>query len=386
MPVPRPLSGIVATVLLVAMCGSVAADPTVVIDADSLVKTIRENAERLRAGEFVATGTFTWRLFERDKTGRLTSEEPKEINLYQESIVCAFDFDKSYFSFRRERRPSEGARKQPSLLFQYVGLPHHSVFLESQDDKRINVKVQEPGFPESDGRIFVQPVFDPRVIGFAGILKLHGRFEDLFKDYFPDEPTTVHSHGSGIWRLNRHSSVNSARGYGITRSWWCDETQGLQPVKYSQQHVADDAAPGAARYNQQSRPSQESEVTWSQASGIWVPTHLKLFGEAYQSDYRLQLEIDWRNVNRPVSEEVFDWRKWDLPLGTVVYDDRLHGDAPVMLSVIGSSLEVDLPPLHGDRKAFWPLIVANSAAVGAIMGYLAKKRLFNRSRRAVRNL
>lgn len=361
------------TVILFALVGSAYG-----ADAADVVAAIHENSERLRSGEFSATGEVVISLFD-EADGIRESAQPREARRYSEHVLCRFDFDNDLFSFRRERLASPGTPAASMPLFWYVSSPGKTVFVTQSTyeprDGSVQVEIRDRYFPVDDGGILFQPLFDPRSLGFVGVGQLHGMFDQVFDKCFPTAPMELHDEGAGILRLTRYR-ISDDQGNGTVRSWWCDTKQALQPIKYSLRRHRDESYPGAAQFNARMRPSDQSEVTWIENNGVWLPKSVQMSSaRSHGFSKSMSLEIEWRGVNHAIDVSEADWQSWNLPKRSVVSDFRLHGDRPVTLAIVGQRMEVEFRPLSNRQLSTFTVVMCaiNGFGVGLLLGWMIRR-------------
>ena len=238
------------------------------------VLAIRENAERLRSGEFTATGTITLATrkvadfrtekpqfsredFEEFRSNRASdpgAEEPRRdesrieaaapgddaLQRYEERIECAFDIDFRRLAFRRSRNQIEGDRSRfgRTRLAWFVGSPEETIIVRGAEHPQVEVSIQAPVRHPSEVKSFIGPILDPRSMGWGSLDALgfeYGSDGTRFLDV-PPASIDVFDEGNGIHRLERvHTNDDNPDLPSIVQSWWCDEAQGRQPVRYTTQ-------------------------------------------------------------------------------------------------------------------------------------------------------
>ena len=133
--------------------------------------------------------------------------------------------------------------------------------------------------------------------------------------------------------------------------------------------------------------AEEIEMEWTCIKDVWVPTSYEhFFATQKLNDSKApnapplkvvrnitKLALDWKSVNETVADEVFDYRSFDLPKGTEVFDRR--GENPLFIEKIGVT-----PPRARNlaKKSDKPdrrwLVLANLAMICGFVGYVWYRR------------
>jgi hypothetical protein len=341
---------------------------------------IIENAERLQSGQYRCQGMLkaTHRVMtpRHDRDHETTSE-------FDLSIEAEFDFDSDRISFRSKRARVDGPAQNMRTADQYrwyLNIPGLTVELRGTESFRTAI-LHPPTpwtelWPNQLAQRYPQPVYDPRLLGWAGWDWLGRSFEEFVDVSFLNRELRTFDEGSGIQRIESWTEAEGEIRYVLTL--WVDETQGGQPVRSSYQWV-DMKKPEEVGGNNLSTTYANSEQSWEKHNDVWVLKTLDLhFDQA--GIYDLQLSFDWQNVNQPIPAERFDWKKsWKFGSDYhQVLDQRLGGRGFfITRHKPGRPYEVPLPrPLDAAKPSArrWPwLLAGNVAVISLFTGWLARR-------------
>jgi len=411
------LQGVICTVASlslenVAVCADNAKLPIEVL-------AIRENAQRLRSAEFIATGTITLEFhakkefrdkmprfefdrerFERDRERlRETTENrngnpvfetaqmegrARRIEQYDETVNVVVDYDNDRIALRRTRRQTVGESSTFGALRRawFIGTPQQTIIVNARDQPDLDIAIRGPVSSTSEIKGFLGPVLNARSMGWGGL-------DDLYLQYGPDgtafldvnaDQIDITDEGDGIRRLEISNMVdNDATLPAVVQTWWCDERQGFQPVRYTTKgrHL-NETTPVQRMYNETAKNRTESEFSWVKIGNVWVLKTLDIRARRLDHDVHWQLAFDWKSVNEPVSNDHFDWHAWDLPKGSQVVDLRMGEDKPILIERVGDPQEAALPQapnrkLPGNTHR-WFLILVNVIVLSFLGGLYLKRR------------
>ncbi len=154
-------------------------------------------------------------------------------------------------------------------------------------------------------------------------------------------------------------------------SLWIDWQNGFTPIR----HVVE----------QSGRVESEVNVSWKNNSGVWVPVSMKLSKTQYKlttgkepkpenfvvTSDAIELTFLWEELNSPAFDQsVFDYRSFDLPEGTPVFDERSKPSKQI--DTISRNRAPEAVASIGPRKIYVALLLL--FIVGAI-GYTFRKQL-----------
>lgn len=342
-----------------------------------IVAMFKENASRLISGRFVASGSFELQESKREMNGSSFEQEVNKFE-YDEQVDCVFDFGHGSLSFMRRRLPIGNAPSMAGVTSGYIGTPESSLVVKSSDGSvdGWSVDVLDPFFPELGDRIAYRPIFDPRFVGLGGLFQLHGVYDDLVKKYFDSGEFKVSRDGANLYLLEKFT-LTGKDGEGNLRQWWCDPSQGFQPVRRILRYWQSGDSFKAAQLNAESTIVEESRCRWVDRDGIWLPEFVDHIGRLSNRGFHLKLKFIWNDVNRQIPRSEFDWRSLNLPAGSGVSDHRLAGEVPVTLEVVGAHHETDFVGLYAGNGSFklWSVVlcVSNSVLLGGAIGVAIKR-------------
>jgi hypothetical protein len=339
-------------------------------DVSLEVLAIRDNARGLLNGKAVARGTIRFEL--RDENA---PKNPARIVECEEVLEFAFDYAANRISFQRRRERIAGDGFPQLDDFQLAGLvstPELSLQIsQTKGSLGHSVGIYEPIVDWKRLPRYLDPVVDIRVVSLASYDSLFGPFED-FATFLESDAITVTDEGGGIRRLQGSDDTD------LTYRYWTDERVGLQVVR--QQTTRDEQA-------YQSRGLRvpvvsESETTWTQINGTWIPVSLTMQTRARLTTTRLQLTFDWQSVNQGVTDDAFDWQAWDLPSGAFVVDQRLGRDKSIYLRDFSMPDEVQFPirPKSTTVRRQRIMILGNVIVAGLVAGWFVNRCFFGTRR------
>lgn len=382
-------------------------------NAPPVVLAVRENAERIRTGIYTARGTITV------TTGILPHPEPvrkpdgtfdfpgqaerfkpgpdgkmpappqleERVEVYDESVESAFDYDNNRLLFWRERKlvSGEATRFSGAPTSALVSLPDKCMIVRGFQSPKLDVSI-EPAI--SDIRSFkpelnatmhpvVKPVFDARTIGQGGYDQLLTRGME-FLGGGSLEKLKVTNVGGGIHELEWVYSYGEAAPSVLVAKWWCDASQGGQPVRFVLQSK-DVRENIPVELKSPDRPPQEqAEYAWQKITDVWVLKSLDLTIRDRRVTEQWQLTFDWQSLNEPVAESRFDWQTWPLPNGSQVVDTRMGDDKLMVVERVGQQAEIPVQPqlpVATVDNSQWYLILLNVAILGLLAGYVVYRKL-----------
>jgi len=200
------------------------------------------------------------------------------------------------------------------------------------------------------------------------------------------KPDEVVEERRGIWRVAWNFPEYGT--LSLRRILWLDQNSGFSPIRtelrYRSRSMPPDSWPA---------PKEESETTWIEAAGTWVPKTYRLStdrGTPNAQSY--ELSFDWEAVNREVPAKLFSIEDLRLPRGTLVVDTSLGSTIDV--GSIGPDRKVinrsfAQPPPSSPRRSWrgWgPRLPYILTAFGiVILGLAARMRLRSKGSRGARS-
>jgi hypothetical protein len=340
------MNRIAVNAFVVCLC-SVWYGPVSAQDLPNLAEVIavRENAERIRLGQYNANGTLS-----------ISSRNGNE-ERYTELIEGAFDFDDDRLAFHRVRKQLSG---DPNSRFatvpdaRIVRTPEFTLFARGATvGSEIEVVIHPPGHP-MDRAGFIEPLLNVRCMSIVPLKWLTLNCPEMFAFVEKSQPSQEEQ-SDGVVRFDVARQLEG--GARERYSWWCDPKQGSQVVRFEA---------NAGRYG---APYSVSQTKWTQYEDVWVPKTFEIEGNRGNTKVKLQLEFQWTSVNQPLSETNFSWRSWNLPLKSRVIDARMGPDKAIQIERIGDELERDLP-LPGSSVTRIIFITISVIAIGGVTGWL----------------
>ncbi len=307
---------------------------------------LKDSLDLLRTGEYWARGKLE------DSIGN------KEVRITQEvEFHCRFDFDAQKIRMdRTDRSDSE----DEVAVYKFSHTPDGSLFWNSRGR---NLAIKRPEPAKKNSKSF-QPVFDVRSMGFCDHANLSTDFQRAFA-WFLSEPAKEASIDSGqVYHLKWHKD-----GTPYARTMWLDGARGFVPIRYEEKGPLE------------AGPRVVTQMTWSDLDGVRVP-------DSFQFTQRISakriltynLAFEWKSVNGEISEDVFTWEGFELPVGAYVKDLRLGQDNAITVAYIGRTDRGEQTPVPPDtaNKRFvymmWSTIVLLAILLGGFAIQRARRR------------
>ncbi len=106
----------------------------------------------------------------------------------------------------------------------------------------------------------------------------------------------------------------------------------------------------------------DTSVEWEQRNGCWVPSSVVVQGLAKD---RIELNLNWEQVNGQVGEKEFDLDHLGVPPGTTISDRRLSLQNPIIQGRTGKgSVWFGLPTLQG--RTIGVLVLCTALTLGLV--------------------
>ncbi len=280
---------------------------------DFLLKGMDDQRQRLRTGIYRASGRF---ISDTSALGRLDGPV---------KIFSAFDFDADKLRFDRSEPFRAGKISNPG------GKTQSSWETKFRGGRLIQLK--DRYISNSDGSFLVQigslsdgvednvKPLDIRVFGLFYWSDLTSfpatTYSNCLQYLEKQKPDEVVEERRGFWRITW--TFPEVSTMTLRRTLWVDQKSGFSPIRMELRYRSNRMPVG-----QWPAPMFESETTWTEIAGVWVPktTHVvdKNSPPAIQS---YELSLDWENVNGMVPPETFTLEGLKLTPGYQVVDDTL---------------------------------------------------------------
>ena len=339
---------------------------------------IRDNGRSIVNGKVVARGTFQYE----SRGDQSPGAAAKSIEC-SEVLEFVFDFPAEKSSFRRARTRIQGEDLNHVDDFKLAGLvstPGYSLQIaQSRNSPSPSVGVYNPIVDWRRLPRYLFPIVDLRVVSMVSYDGLPGPFSDVV-GFLESGLFSVTDEGGGIRRLE---AVDKD---GFTYRYWSDEHSGFQIVRAETTRKED----ARRKRGLPIRILSDSETSWMQKNGVWVPQSLSLRTESHGTTSRLQVSFDWQSLNEGVNDDDFRWETWNLPKGAFVVDQRLGRDRSIHLRDCSLPDEIELPAAAvitpGISRRL--LILVNVVLLSFAAGWLLRSFLHRRRRLAstTRNL
>jgi len=328
------------------------------------------NGERLRQGDYLATGTI--RIEERMKSPDRMQRGELQVKSFEETIQATFDFDRDLNSFRRKRARTDAVLKRGSqeLHQWFVRSLTETVELRGDDTgNRIFIyplRSWEELWPDEVVALEPKPIVDPGMWSWPGWHGMCYPFDKYVKEGFQSYEWEVVDEGEGIVHVKGECDVPDSKSRYVL-NWWCDEKQGGQPIRVSY---------GFKSPTRTLPPRYTGDQSWEKLGDVWV---IKTFSNMYRSGAMTtfqEMSFEWRSVNQPVSEAVFNWKTWNFPNDyKEAWDYRLGGSRPVDITYrTGLPYEISLerslenPVAKEESRLRYWLIVINGMVIAGALG------------------
>lgn len=339
------------------------------------VLAVMENGRRLRSGQYHATGLFTVQ-----DSFEIDGKHERRRDVFDEIMESDFDFDSGQ-TFFRCKRSLQGDRLPGKMRFAdeyrwYLSIPGLTAILRGNEVNRTALLYQPRPWEEiwrnEINSTSLMPVYDPRLLGWSGLMSTS--FEDTIRIIFQERALSEIPEENGIHRIEyRHHVENDLY---VIYTWWCDEKQGWQPVRYLSRVDEKAKVRPRPKNSPPVPPLTQADVSWEQHGDVWVVKSLVV--EDNGGNSTLQLAFDWKNVNQRIPGERFDWKNWrqnqdyhealDLRLGV----DRAISITTRRGSPYERDLEIPLTQPQPIDTRYWFLVV-NLIVIAFGLGWLSTR-------------
>jgi len=331
----------------------------------------KEGRDRLRCGVFTARG----RHFSRGSGGYPDLDAPLE-------VFCAFDYDRNLFRYDAQKRvrmstgdPVVAAKRARAgrgfddrdVTERFARGPRQSITWCSINAHRVGLFA-----PSFSPRVKITADLDVRIVGLAlwhsvisGV-----RYADVGELLTKWDIEQVADEGDARYRCVWIHLDNRVKEE-TRRIVWFDEGQGFAPVR-SELRVARRAT---AQFAATEFVEQESEATWSQINGVWVPRTFSIRPfrrptEGHGFRERLDLTFDWSSVNERVDDQLFELASMGLPPDARITDMRLG--TPVVLGRVAELQTA--PPATPHFRMRWLVPIVSMVLLAGSAVFLMLRR------------
>ena len=307
-------------------------------------------------------------------SGRYVSDDPKLGRLDGPvKIFSAFDFDADRLRFDRTEPIREGKIVTPGAGTQKTWAPKIAggqlIQLKDQTISHILdiFQVRQGGLnPGAEASIKPLDVRGFGLFYWASLASYPATTYPQTLEYLEKEkPEEVVEERSGIWRIVwTFPEVDTVTA---RRTVWLDQKAGFSPIRMELKYRATAMPAG------QWKPTLESETTWAEVAGVWVPRtdHVVASHSAPTMD-SYELSFDWEMVNGVVPPETFTLAGLKLKPGYQVVDNSLGRE--IVVGKVGKyhalveTPQSPPPPTRPDRswRGWSPSLPYLLAGVGAV--------------------
>lgn len=383
---PAPFATVVALTWVIVdswMCFAYEGDSTASGGGQDVLQTMIAERMRLKSGVFEVKGKKHFKTRTSDVEGDVAG-------------FCAFDFPTGRYRFDNQEPHDVSLQEAPPVQKPRPGTEERLEPIPATEDRSIRV-LQMKGvrtrestiewyrFAERTwndviiappGRQFqlrgLHHPFDVRAAGMMTLISFRNdmSFTDVMRGFPLEgvEREAVDESGSVVLAWTRkHARLRAT----------VNVNEGATPIRLEVIHdrSATHAADGS--------PPVFAETQWKWLNDVWVPTFLKLVTrDDSRDDLRwYELNLDWKQVNQPVSDELFSYRSFEgVPKGTYVRDIRgPKKDEPTTVEIIGQPPplveRIPDPPAPTRR---WKSLIAINAVVLTLIAALVAWRRFHR--------
>ncbi len=318
-------------------------NPAELVSVEFVMKGMKAHRQQLVKGKVVISGV--------KKVDRpLIRNQETDV-----SILCAFDHESGLLRFDRREAQStiDSAGKTAS-----DPVTRQSRLWRNSESIAHWREIHQPGEPSLEihplsykPRRTTETLFDIRAVGMLYWLSFfdNSQVEEVLESlmFVPAEP--VEERGGQyrlVWELDDHR-----------RTLWVDAKRGFTPTKMI---IEDKAGEGW-----DPEPLLENKTSWRQVDGVWVPEAFMIrmrnklveriaegkLRSAGETSTSYHLAFEWESVNAPLPDNLFSYKKQELPRGTYVVDFR--SGEPIIAEVIGA--DSSLPPSPQSKQESWGL-------------------------------
>jgi hypothetical protein len=305
------------------------ADPT---SGKALLDGLRENREKLTSGIFRTSGL-----------RETLNQEARRGSTVKFRAYCAFDGSVRRFRYEEtftDRYGPFDAAKTRSDAVKYVRTADRSIHVSTQHPLAIDIEL-----PEAPVRGGTVSPFDPRVLGLVSDVELRSgmprqsfarSFESVFEAYANDyDVEDVTQEAESVHRI----TFRFGPSHEFRKTLWIDAARGFTPVRMEVRR------PKGGKL--QAEPVVVTKTKWKEIAGVWVPVQSEM--ESHFNDDRMNVELTWEQVNKPVADEVFTIAGLGIP-DTVPWKDPEDG---TVFQVVPEIVDYrQIPPLVLRQQEF----------------------------------
>lgn len=231
--------------------------------------------------------------------------------------------------------------------------PDFNLHLSASSDGHPRMFLTSPEDKKRRGLTGRRHVFDPRILGLAGVGGLSSIGLDQAMEHFRGFVTSAgfsaNAQGDGVYELVKTRSIGDQSRFLLRMSYVVDVGRGftIRSVMHEQffsgaggelvpleeylareDRITDDELPMPRSYRQSVRKKQQ--LSWEEMNGVWVPTsiqseRIKMKDEVNWVPYRFEATFDWESVGEVLPESLFDVHHVAISPDTQVFDAR-EGD------------------------------------------------------------
>ena len=234
-----------------------------------------------------------------------------------------------------------------------------------------NLMIQLPGSDWSPGIMGAFHIVDFRSLGVVDYLQFCDAEPVVGNRLEPEDGVHLAPLRAVVERfLSRKPLSIKHEGDIVTIEWKFEtlvvnEREGYTPVSYTKSF--EEIGVGV-RLN--------SSTNWHEINGVWVPKAIML--EEVQSDgdklSRVSYDLDWTNVNEPISETSFQYETFpDVEEGVYVIDER-HGQPKVLGTWIDGKVVSPLNAVHPVQASSRWMIVGSLLLLTLLVFKLLRSR------------
>ena len=263
-------------------------------------------------------------------------------------VYIAFDYDLLQSRIDRERTVFDFATKEAlTEKGHFVRTPDKVISYREGD----NIFILPVHSADPD---FARP-FDVRVLGLAyfGDVLFGKTFDFVWDSYKKNKVTAREGEQSGtffVTWIGERANADSADA--SRREMIIDESRGSWPTELK------------VYLGKNPAPIIESSLSLIQVNGFWVPS---IYG-VRDGENSIEMELTWESVNAEISGNVFDYRAFGAPPGTMIVDTRTTPHPRVVETIADHYWAVQL------LKNWWWRIAILVLGFGALFAFLLRRR------------
>ncbi|PQO27621.1 hypothetical protein C5Y96_19025 [Blastopirellula marina] len=338
-----------------------------------IIAGMRTERQQLKSGAYTANGKFS-------------VKEPGSPAVSGEMSLKGF-FDATQDKFRSDSKrpartmPSADAKdKWNATSRKVVSTPDMSLFYNENFDR---LEVHQPGVLELSSMPNTEGYLDVRVLGITSFSHLfkNRTIHDSFSELEKAPASECIDEGEGIYRIVWITGPEDRR-FTI----WVDTQNGFTPIRLQWQFYKIGSS------GEWLDPFEVHEIGWRQSSSEWVPTSYRMNtqialpsrskpdklenGTPATREIHYDLSFNWKSINEPLDDTLFEYESMELPVGTSLVDAR-SGDRERLGTTGVASGQPTAPEVRTRSPWVWLLVIGNVLFVIAVIAYFVA-----RSRRA----